>query len=173
MPKTLFEITEDMQELERLLDAHEDEDVQGPESLEKLLEWMTDLTEQRQDKLDAYAWIIREAEARDVACRKVEFEFAGKARRARQRVLSMKLRLMEHMQALNKKTLVTEKFQFAIQANGGLAPVVITDEDRIPEDLKNAPPAVPDKTAIRLLLEKGIDVPGASFGSRGVRLRIK
>lgn len=175
MSKTLFEITEEMAELERLLDAHEDEDdiASVDKSLESLLAWMTDITEQREAKIDAYAWIIREAEARERACRKVEFEFGEKARQAQKRVSFMKERLIEHMNVLKKRTLVTEKFRFSIQSNGGQVPIVIDDPDKIPEELKNAPPAVPDKSAIRLMLEKSVDVPGARFGTRGVQLRIR
>lgn len=171
MSKNIYTITEDMIELERRLDALDDDS--SPEAVQLLLDWMTDLTQQREDKIDGYAFVIRRLEARAKICKNEAADFSAKAKQAESKIEHMKKNLFDHMNAINTKMLVTDRFRFTIVKNGGEAPVEIIDAEQIPEDFKYSPPAIPDKDAIRLALCTGQEVPGAKLGERGSHLRIK
>jgi hypothetical protein len=167
MTRSLFAITEDFVELERRLDAL-DENAEAVE----LLQWMTELSAEQSAKIDAYCWVIKKLEAEQETARKIAQEFSEKKMARERKIDMLKRMLMGHMQATGNRKLLGEKFTIAIQKNGGSTPVVIPDETQIPKEFL-AVKYMPMKDAIRERLERGEYVPGASLGERGESLRIK
>jgi len=171
MSKPLFEITQEFLALDTILDGLEDD--ASEDVVSGVMQWMQDLTQQRADKIDSYAFVIAQEQARADVCAKQAAEFQQKATTAKNKVEFLKTRMMEHMDSLETKTLITDRFRFSIAANGGMEPVYIHDADLIPEALKVAVEPAPDKSAIRIALQNGETVPGAILMERGKHLRIK
>jgi hypothetical protein len=169
--RSLFDITEDFVELEAKLDAVDDlsDDL---EAMSQLLEWMTDLSNERAEKIDAYCWFIRKLQAESETAKQVAAEFREKANQRENKVEMMKSLIMQHMKTLGHPKLFGKKFTVAIQKNGGSVPVLITDEDELPENYCQIK-LIPNKDWIRQDIEAGKDVPGARLGERGESIRIK
>lgn len=169
--RSLFDITEDFAELEARLN-HLDEIGDDVEALSQLLEWMQDLSSERQQKVDAYCWMIRKLTAEAETAKQVASEFRDKAQVRENRCEMMRTMLYQHMKALGHVKIIGQKFTVAIQKNGGSIPVEIIDEDALPNELCEVR-RVPNKTQIRVALESGKEVPGALLGERGESVRIK
>ena len=169
--KTLFEITEEFAEVEARLEALDDSD-NDLEAMSQLLEWMTDLSNERAEKIDAYCWFIRKLQAESETAKQVAAEFREKANQRENKVEMLKSLVYQHMKTLGHPKLFGKKFTVAIQKNGGSIPVEIIDEDEIPILLCEYK-KIPVKTLIREALEKGDIVPGARLGERGESIRIK
>jgi hypothetical protein len=161
---TLYELTEDFIELEARLDVADIND-------EALLEWMNELSNARQDKIDAYCWLIRKLEGEVNAAEKIEFEFSEKARSRRNKIFRLKDAIKQHMQATACDKLIGKQYTVALQKSGGVAPVNI-DPESVPRELCQVK-YIPDREVIRVKLERGEYVPGASLGERGHSVRIK
>jgi hypothetical protein len=169
--RSLFDITEDFVELEAKIDAVDDSS-DDLEAMSQLLEWMTDLSNERAEKIDAYCWFIRKLQAESETAKQVALEFREKANQRENKVEMLKSLVMQHMKTLGHPKLFGKKFTVAIQKNGGSIPVEIIDEDALPDsvcELKR----IPLKTAIRTLMESGVNIPGARLGERGESIRIK
>ena len=76
---------------------------------------------------------------------------------------------------LNTRKVKGEKFTWAIQKNGGKAPVILDPEVSVlsyPDEYQDWD-VRPDKTAIREALEAGKELSFAKLGERGESLRLK
>jgi hypothetical protein len=167
--KTLFELTEEFVDLEYRLDALDDSDEAG---LQELLDWMQSLGNQRQEKIDAYGWLIRKLESEAVAAKAIAAEFQSKARSRESRIDLLKDMIRTHMLTVGERKLLGHKFTVALQKNGGALPVEIVDEEAIPVEFCEMK-KVPVKTLIREAIEAGGSVPGAYLAERGESVRIK
>lgn len=171
MSRSLFEITEDFAELECKLDSLDEND-NDIESMSELMQWMTDLSNERAAKIDAYCWFIRKLQAECETAKQVAAEFREKASQRENKVEMLKSLIFQHMKALGHPKLFGKQFTVAIQKNGGSIPVEIIDEDALPDSVCEVK-RIPLKTEIRIALEAGKDIPGAKLGERGESVRIK
>lgn len=172
---SLYHITAEMQAVQ---DAFErcggDGDSCDPEGAVAMREHIDALVGAFDAKAESYAALIRNAESRAEA-RKAEATRILALSAADSR-LATRLRqaLMEAMQATGRTTVQTALFALSVRQNGGKRPVVVEDEESIPEQFR-----IPtfgsklDRDALRDALESGESVPGASLGERGVRLDLR
>ena len=170
--KSLFALTEDFEQLEILLDRLDDEGANAIEETSRLLEWMNQLSNERAEKIDAYCWIIKRLDSERDTARKIAEEFRQKAHAREAKIDMLKSMMFDHMKRLNHIKLFGKAFTVAIQKNGGSIPVMILDENEVPDQYCHIV-REPIKTNIRIAIEQGVNVPGAVLGERGESLRIK
>lgn len=171
MSRSLFEITEDFAEFEAKLEALDESD-DDIESMSELMQWISDLSNERAEKIDAYCWVIRKLQGEAETAKQVATEFREKASQRENKAEMLKSLIMQHMKTLGHPKLFGKQFTVAIQKNGGSLPVEIIDEDALPDSVCEMK-RFPIKTTIRLALEAGNDIPGAKLGERGESVRIK
>ena len=71
------------------------------------------------------------------------------------------------------KKVETDRFRVSVATNGGKQPLIV-QEDMVPDEyMKTTTTRLPDKDAIRTLLEEGTEVEFAKLQERGRRLNIK
>ncbi len=172
-PKTrsLFSISSDLEKLNELLDDCSD-DAQQQELINN---WLEQLGEERDRKLDNYCALINEMLAR-AEVRKAEAKrMMELASLDENRAKLLKERLKWFFQTHNLKTVETPRYKLSLQRNGGKAPLILKDE-LSPTELPERFQAVridPDTTAIREALERGEKLDFAALGDRGKSIRIK
>lgn len=158
MSRTLFDITEDLLALEDILDEVGG-DVSDEEAEAAVDRWLTDLGEERDKKLESYAWLIKRLEG-DADTIKGEMDrlrlrrqtAENKAKRLKER-----LELFLKMQGIDK--IQTERFTFALQKPGGKPRVELgfffqEHPEELPEGLRRVK-FEPDLEAIRQRIEEG------------------
>lgn len=124
-----------------------------------------------ENKAVAVASFIKNLETTAKAIREAEKAQAERRRAMENRIDSLKSYLMSNMQAVNRLKIDCPLFKIAIRDN----PVSVVIDGEVPDDYMMTPPppeAVPDKTAIKMALEAGKEVPGARL-ERGKRIEIK
>lgn len=165
---TLYELNNHFQ---TLLELAQDEEV-DPALVQGSLEAVTGEWEA---KLDSYAVVIRELEA-DID--KIDREIA-RLKSNKDRIINnidqMKYAVKVSMAANGVRRVNTEHFTWAIQKNGGKAPVILDPTINIlsyPDEYQDWD-VKPDKAAIREALEAGKELNFAKLGERGESLRLK
>lgn len=169
--RTLFAISED---LEALYDRLEElgGDVTDPEVEATIDAWFDDLTEERDVKLDNYAALIRELEARAEARREEARRLTDRARRDEDQAKYLKNRLILFFQQHGMKSVETRRYRLTVARSGGRAPVVVHAEaEELPESFQRWKVSA-DLDAIREALERGETLTFAELGERGHYLRI-
>lgn len=164
--RSLYELTESYQ---LLMDM-----VYDPEVDEQTVrDTMEGLWGEIEDKADGYAKILAGMKADMEILRQEELRLNARRKALETRSQWLKDNLEANMRAIGKTKFKTALFNFAIQKNGGLQPLVI---DGLIEDIpgrfliQQAP--VPNNEAIRrLLAEKQVD--WAHLEPRGESLRIR
>lgn len=169
--RTLFEITEDFAQVESKLEALDDLD-NDAEAMSELMQWMTDLSNERAAKIDAYCWLIRKLESEADTAKQIAIQFREKADQRSNKVEMLKSLIMQHMKTLGHPKLFGKQFTVAIQKNGGSLPVEIVDEHALPDEFCEFR-RIPLKGAIRAAMESGQKIEGAVLGERGESVRIK
>jgi len=166
--RTLFDITGDMMALFDLLDEAEND-----EDADRVLEtWFSENLSDLKNKADGYAAVVREFEHRAEARETEAQRLADSARAMKNRSRSLKYRFLSTMQFLGMDRLDTDINTFRICANGGKLPLDIHDPTKIPEEFVRQIPEI-DRDRVRLALEAGKPVPGATLMERGQHLRIR
>ena len=169
--RSLFNISEDLEKLNELLD----EVGNDAEQQELIQQWFETLGEERDRKLDGYAALISEMQARaDV--RKVE------AKRMQElatiddnRARLLKDRLKAFFQQHDLKTVNTNRYRLSLAKNGGKAPLILDENlaiTSLPEHFQKVSIDA-DTAAVREALEKGESLDFARLGERGTSMRIK
>lgn len=171
---TLFELSDEALALESLL--YESGGELPDEETERIIDnWLNEARDNRNAKLDSYASLIRELDARGQA-RKAE------AMRLKQRsdadlrlVEKLKDRLLLFFERLGFKTVETGRFRLTRAQNGGKAPLIITiDAVNLPAELRHELTTyTANRDAIRAALESGTPVEGAEIGECGFHMLIK
>lgn len=172
MLKPLFEITAEMHSLiERLEDAISDEhgDLVNHE---ELFEWLCEIDNQAQEKVDAYGWVIKQLESEIETAKAIRDDFAMKAKVRENRVDLLKALLKQHLIATGQTKVEGKTFKVALQKNGGALPVEVFDETIVPDQFFRVVKEV-SKSKILEAIESGIEVPGAMLGERGQSVRIR
>jgi len=174
MTRTLLDITRDMDALDQLLYEVEG-DVTDPKVQEAVAAWFAELDADLKGKVDNYAALITTLESRsDVRAKEAE-RLARRAKTDAASAQFLKDRLRTELEARSIQKVETDRYRVSVVANGGKVPLIIDQESLIPDALLRVIPEqhVPDKDAIREVLERGQAVPGAHLGDRGRRLSIR
>ena len=130
------------------------------------------MSHERNEKLDNYAALISELEARAKARKDEARRLAERAKRDDQHAAYLKQRLLLFFQDHHLKTVETRRYRLTLQRSGGKTPVVLnTDPEQLPTEFHrwkvNA-----DLDALRQALEDGADLDFAELGERRHFLRI-
>ena len=138
-----------------------------PEVMQDTLDSIEDAIE---NKAENIAKLIRNLES-DVAAYKEEEERLKTKRQATEnKVKWLKTYLEDNMKLSGKTKFKSGMFNFSIQKNP--ASVNITDEKIIPEEFLIQQPPKVDKTSLKEILKRGIEVPGAELKqTEGLRIR--
>lgn len=169
--RTLFAISEDLCAFYDHLEATGG-DVTDPEVEARLDAWFAGLAEERDAKLDAYAALIREMEARAAVRREEARRLQECARRDDDRAQHLKDRLVAFFEQHDLKTVETARYRLTVARTGGKLPVTLKVE---PENLPLLYQRVKisaDLDALRDALERGEATDLAELGARGLYLRI-
>lgn len=123
-----------------------------------------------ENKAENIAKLIRNLES-DVSAYKEEEERLKTKRQATEnKVKWLKTYLEDNMKLTGKTKFKSGMFNFSIQKNP--ASVNITDEKVIPEEFLIQQPPKVDKTSLKEILKRGIEVPGAELKqTEGLRIR--
>lgn len=170
--KTLFSISDEISQLNTLLDELEADDAES----EKLLtEFLEQVGEERDHKLDNYSALIAELEARAAVRKEEAKRLAQLAAKDEKRAEMLKERLKWFFSVNNIKKLETNRYQLSLVKNGGKPPVIL-DESISPTELPKQFQKLnveADKTAIREALLAGEELDFAHLGDRGTSIRIR
>lgn len=158
--------------LYELKDAYKmiQEMINSGDDVKECLESVSDGIEK---KADGYAKIITNTTAQIEAIKKEEQRLKDKRTQLEASVKELKENLFAAMKETGKTKFKTDLFSFAIQKNGGKAPVIldVNDTSELPDHLVRIKEE-PDLDAIRALLDAGA-CKYAHYGERGESLRIK
>ncbi len=122
-------------------------------------------------KADAYAKIIKEYEAESAKFKAEAQRLAERQRTYDNRIKRMKLRLYESMQATGINEIPNAIFKIKIQANGGVAPLIIKEGVKIPEEFQKVHIDIDNDKIREVLKTQSLDF--AELGERGSHLVIK
>lgn len=166
----LYELTQEMVELDNLLSQAEDPD--SPEIFDAIQRALA-LHDEREAKVDAYCCLIAEIGARAAARKAEAARLAENARAAEGHVKRLKTRLLESFNAMGIGKLETERFTVSVARNGGLVPLEINDVDpaTLPAEYQRVTISV-DNEKVRAALANA-PLPFAKLGERGQHVRIK
>lgn len=156
--------------LQDLLEHAEGDEAQT----EEILNYLEDTQQELSQKLDNYAELIQELQARAGARKQRAKEMAELAKADENLANRLKATLKLFFELHNIKRQDTDRHRITLAKNGGKAPLVLNEI--LPEDLPEEYQKVTitaDTEAIRDALEKGIDLGFAHFGDRQMSIRIK
>jgi hypothetical protein len=132
---TLFDISDDMLALERLL-TEQGGDLTDDEIEAAIDDWFDENQNAREEKIDAYAALIREFEARAEARSDEADRLQGRADQDEKSAESMKKRLKHFYEVHDMKSLETPRFRVTLAGHGGKQPVEVLREATVPDHLK-------------------------------------
>mgnify|MGYP002777016054 FL=1 len=169
--RSLFSISEDLERLNELLDEIGDDTQQQ----ELLSEWLQQIGTERDRKLDGYAALISEMQARAEARKSEAQRLMELAKADERRAQLLKERLKWFFESQQLKTIETTRYRLSLAKNGGKAPLILKSDlspHQLPERFRTTS-IEPNTNAIRAALEAGENLDFASLGDRGTSLRIK
>ncbi|MBE9018572.1 siphovirus Gp157 family protein [Chroococcidiopsidales cyanobacterium LEGE 13417] len=169
MKKTLFDISEDLEKLSGLLDL-----VEGDDQQEIIEQWFEQLGEERDCKLDGYAALIGEMQARAEARKAESRRLAELAASDENKARLLKERLKWFLEKHQMKTLETARYKLSVVKNS-TRPLVVNSHVAIatlPDEYKKISVEL-DTVAVREALKQGIDLDFARLGEAGTHIRIK
>ena len=169
--RTLFDISNDLLAFYDRIEALGG-DITAPEVEQAIDAWFERLSHERDEKLDNYAALIRELDARAKARRDEAKRLQERARRDEEHATYLKQRLLLFFQDHHLKTVETRRYRLTIQRSGGKTPVILhTEPEQLPEEYQRWKVAA-DLDAIREALEHGVDLGFAALGERSSFVRI-
>lgn len=138
-----------------------------PEVMKDTLDSINDAIE---NKAENIAKLIRNLESDVSAYKEEEDRLKTKRQATENKVKWLKTYLEDNMKMTGKTKFKSGMFNFSIQKNP--ASVNITDERIIPEEFLIQQPPKVDKTSLKEILKRGIEVPGAELKqTEGLRIR--
>ncbi len=138
-----------------------------PEVMKDTLDSIEDAIE---NKAENIAKLIRNLESDVAAYKEEEDRLKTKRQATENKVKWLKTYLEDNMKLTGKTKFKSGMFNFSIQKNP--ASVNITDEKAIPEEFLIQQPPKVDKTSLKEILKRGIEVPGAELKqTEGLRIR--
>lgn len=138
-----------------------------PEVMKDTLDSIEDAIE---NKAENIAKLVRNLESDVSACKEEEDRLKTKRQATENKVKWLKTYLEDNMKLTGKTKFKSGMFNFSIQKNP--ASVNITDEKIIPGEFLIPQPPKVDKTSLKEILKRGIEVPGAELKqTEGLRIR--
>nr|DAF51996.1 MAG TPA: resistance protein [Siphoviridae sp. ctNHp14] len=138
-----------------------------PEVMQDTLDSIEDAIE---NKAENIAKLIRNLESDVSAYKEEEDRLKTKRQATENKVKWLKTYLEDNMKMTGKTKFKSGMFNFSIQKNP--ASVNITDEKAIPKEFLIQQPPKVDKTSLKEILKRGIEVPGAELKqTEGLRIR--
>lgn len=138
-----------------------------PEVMKDTLDSIEDAIESKAENI---AKLIRNLESDVSAYKEEEDRLKTKRQATENKVKWLKTYLEDNMKLTGKTKFKSGMFNFAIQKNP--ASVNVTDEKIIPEEFLIQQPPKVDKTSLKEILKRGIEVPGAELKqTEGLRIR--
>ena len=174
MPKSLFQISDDLKYLDNALSACDWETDENAIFLDWFEKLATATLEERDAKLDNYGALVFELEARSVARAEEAKRLQSLAKTDSNKAKRLRDRLKFFFEQYGYGKIETDRYRFSLAKNGGKAPVILND-DYDARDLPEwftKPEIKPDLDAIRIALESGEQLEFAALGERGTSLRI-
>lgn len=126
MTKNLFEISDDLLALDALLDEIGG-DISDAEAEAAVDAWLKELGAERDSKLEAYAYLIKENEARAAALKEEAARLKARREAAENKADRLKTRLEIFLKVQGIDRIQTERFTFALQKPGGKPRVAIAE----------------------------------------------
>lgn len=170
VPKTLYEIREDMAAIDSLL-MEMGGDVSDKDVEATIDKWFTEIEDDEANKVEGYCRVIRTYQARAQMCaeemarlKKVASTCAAAAER-------LERRLIWFMKDRGKKQIAANTFDVRTRRNGGVQPMEV-DDGPVPTEYTTYNPQ-PDNALIRQALEDGVELDFARLRERGTRITIK
>ena len=161
----LYEIADNYR---RFLEDFEESDL-PPEVMADTLEAIEG---EVQKKVIAIAAFIKETEADAKAIEDAIKAMQDRAKAKRNRADSLKAYTLNVLESRGLKKIECHWFQVRTQANGGKTPLHY-DSELLPDSYKISRTVIDiDTDGLRIALENGAVIPGASLGERGKHLRI-
>lgn len=167
---SLLQILHELLALEAQL--HEtDGDVEAQSDL--VATWLDKLDE-REEKLDNYAALIREMELRASARKQEADRLALLAKSDQQKADLLKARLKYYFQTHQEKSIETARFRITLANHGGKLPLILSENDptNLPETYRTIQYKA-NTEAIRSALEAGETLAFATLGERDASIRIR
>lgn len=162
---TLYELT---QEYQALLDMMEDCD-----DAQVVIDTLEGIEGEIEIKADGYAKVMRQLEGEADAIKAEIDRLSSRKKTIENNIAKMKESLQAAMVATGKTKFKTDLFSFAVQKNGGKAPVVWhIPADELPDKFVKIE-RKPDSAAMFDYIELTGDTRYAHLGERGESLRIK
>jgi len=172
MTSTLFELSDDIRNLESALAECEDE-----EGRRILISSYLATEQQIAVKLDGYASLISELQARSDARNTEARRLQDLAKSDSVQVDSLKERLLWFYREHDLKKVETARYRISMVANGGLVPLLKpADAMELPEQYRIEETYTlvkADNDALRAALAAGKEIRGVALGERGSRIQIK
>lgn len=138
-----------------------------PEVMKDTLDSIEDAIESKAENI---AKLVRNLESDVSAYKEEEDRLKTKRQATENKVKWLKTYLEDNMKLTGKTKFKSGMFNFSIQKNP--ANVNITDEKAIPEEFLIQQPPKVDKTSLKEILKRGIEVPGAELKqTEGLRIR--
>ena len=138
-----------------------------PEVMKDTLDSIEDAIE---NKAENIAKLIRNLESDVSAYKEEEDRLKTKRQATENKVKWLKTYLEDNMKLTGKTKFKSGRINFSIQKNP--VSVNITDEKIIPEEFLIPQPPKVDKTSLKEILKRGIEVPGAELKqTEGLRIR--
>lgn len=171
MSRSLFNITEDLLALERIL-FETGGDITDPAVSEVVDQWFDELQGDLNSKVENYCSLIKDIEIR-ASNRKREEERIRRLRQVDENIVkSLKTRMQQALDVLQIPRVNTGLFRVTVANNGGKQPMVL-DETNVPaEYMATRIVTEVNKDLVRSHLEAGDDLPFAQLKERGRSLRI-
>jgi len=169
---TLFELSDEVMNLNYVLETLDEEN----EDITTVIdEYLAGVKGDLNTKLDNYAGLITELQARSSVRREEAERLAHRAKVDFNKVARLKEALKWYFLTHDMKTTIeTPRYRLTLAPNGGKERLLITvPVEELPPDFILATTTYrPDMEAIRAALEDGAEVPGVELGERGFNIRI-
>ena len=137
---------------------------------EVMKDTLDSIEEAIENKAENIAKLIRNLESDVSAYKEEEDRLKTKRQSTENKVKWLKTYLEDNMKLTGKTKFKSGMFNFSIQKNP--ASVNITDEKIIPGEFLIPQPPKVDKTSLKEILKRGIEVPGAELKqTEGLRIR--
>ena len=136
-----------------------------------LLEALNATEAQMREKLGAFAWAVRQAEANAKTNKEYSEQFRAKAQVQENLAKRLKETMGQMLDALGGDPVESAGLKVAWQMNGGKLPMVV-DEATLDQRFTRTE-VEPDRDAIRRALDAGFEVRGAHLEERGRGVRIR
>lgn len=170
MSRTIFDIGADMVALDAII-GDAGGDLSDPAVAAAIEQWEREIETDLAGKVDRYASLIGEMEARASKRREEALRLVARAEQDERAANGLRERLRLVWEARGLGVIQTPRYRVALRRNGGKAPLDL--HDVIPSEWTRTITSVgPDKDRIREALERGEQLTFARLMERGNRISI-